>query len=165
MRNDIECYVQTCLVCQQDKVEQRQPEGLLEPLTVAERPWESVTMDFITFLLKSDGFGTIIVVVDRFLKYATFMPATAGCTAKEAAQFFFKNVDKYWGLSRHIISDQYPRFTKNFWRELFEILGMELHFSTSFHPQTDGHMECVKDLLECYKGNLLVRIRRIGLDS
>ena len=30
-RDDIECYVKTCLVCQQDKVEKRQPGGFLEP--------------------------------------------------------------------------------------------------------------------------------------
>ena len=150
MREDIECYVQTCLVCQQDKVEQRQPGVPLEPLTVAERPWESVTMDFITCLPKSDGYGTIMVVVDMFLKYATFMLATAGCTTKEAAKLFFKHVVKNWGLPRHIISDRDPRFSGNFWRDLFEILGTELHFSTSFHPQTDGKTERVNALLECY---------------
>ncbi|XP_055822010.1 uncharacterized protein LOC129890490 [Solanum dulcamara] len=125
----------------QDKVEQRQPGGLMDPLPIVERPWESVTMDFITCLPKSDGYGTIMVVVDRFSKYVSFMPATVGCTAKEAARLFFKNVVKYWGLPRHIISDRDPRFTRNFWRELFKILGTKLHFSTSFHPQTDGQME------------------------
>ncbi|XP_016486286.2 uncharacterized protein LOC107806614 [Nicotiana tabacum] len=78
-----------------DKVEQQKPGGLLEPLPVAERPWESVTMDFITCLPKSGGYSTIMVVVDRFSKYATFMPASPGCTAKEAAKLFFKNVVNY----------------------------------------------------------------------
>ena len=77
MRDDIERYVQTCLVCQQDKVEQRQPGGLLEPLHVADHPWECVTMDFITSLPKSNGFGMIIVVVEKFSKYATFMQPVA----------------------------------------------------------------------------------------
>ena len=86
----------------------------MEPLPVAERPWESISMDFITSLPKSNGFGTIMVVVDRFSKYATFIPATAGCTAKEAALLFFKNVVKYWGLPRYIISDQDPRLTGTF---------------------------------------------------
>ena len=78
MWEEIEQYVQSCLVCQQDKVEQTQPGGLLEPLLVADRPWERISMDFITSLPKSNGFGTIMVVVVRFFKYATFMPATAG---------------------------------------------------------------------------------------
>ena len=38
MWDDIDCYVQTCLLCQQDKVKQRQPGGLLEQLPVAEFP-------------------------------------------------------------------------------------------------------------------------------
>nr|XP_016488540.1 PREDICTED: uncharacterized protein LOC107808515 [Nicotiana tabacum] len=144
----VHCLHLSCLSA--DKVEQQQPRGLLEPLLVAERPWESVTMDFITCLPKFDGYGTIMVVVDIFSKYATFMPASPGCTAKEAAKLFFKNVVKYWGLPRHIISYRDPRSTRNFWRELFNILGTELHFSTSFHPQTDGQTERVNALLECY---------------
>ena len=107
-------------------------------------------MDFISSLPKSNGFGTIMVVVDIFSKYATFMPAIAGCITKEATQLFFKNIVKYWGLSRHIISDRDPHFTGNFWNELFEILGSRLHFSTSFHPQNDGQTERVNALLEIY---------------
>ena len=93
------------MVWQQDKVEKRQLRGLLEPLTVGERPWESVTMDFITFLPKSDGYAMIMVVVDSFSKYATFMPTIVDCTSKEAARLFFKNLVKYWGIPRHIISN------------------------------------------------------------
>ncbi|KAH0712400.1 hypothetical protein KY289_008359 [Solanum tuberosum] len=52
-----------------------------------------------------------------------------------------KNVVKYWGMPRRIISDRDLYFIGNLWREMFEILGTELHFSTSFHPQTDGQTE------------------------
>ena len=150
MQDDIHAYVKTCLVCQQDKVEQAKPAGLLEPLPVAERPWESVTMDFISALPKSDGCGSIMVVVDRFSKYGTFIPATKDCKAEEAARLFLKHVVKYWGVPKSIISDRDPRFTGKFWRELFRLLGTNLHFSTSFHPQTDGQTERVNHLLEIY---------------
>ena len=58
---------------QQDKVEQHLPRCLLQSLPTPERPWESVTMDFIIGLLKSKGYDSIIVAVDRFSKYATFI--------------------------------------------------------------------------------------------
>ena len=150
MQDDVEAYVRTCLVCQQDKVEQQHPAGLREPLPIAERPWESVSMDFIVALPKSEGYGSIMVVVDRFSKYATFIPAPADCKVDEAARLFLKHVVKLWGVPRSIISDRDPRFTGKFWRELFKLLGTELNFSTSFHPQSDGQTERVNALLELY---------------
>lgn len=66
MRDDVDEYVRTCLVCQQDKVERKRQGGLLEPLPVPERPWASISMDFISALPKVGELGSIIVVVDRF---------------------------------------------------------------------------------------------------
>ncbi|RVW62476.1 Transposon Ty3-I Gag-Pol polyprotein [Vitis vinifera] len=37
-----------------------------------------------------------------------------------------------------------------FWTELFKLMGLELHLSTSFHPQMDGQTERVNTLLELY---------------
>nr|CAN64050.1 hypothetical protein VITISV_019944 [Vitis vinifera] len=132
--DEVEAYVRTCLVCQQDKVEQQQPRGLLEPLSIAECPWDNVTMDFIIGLPKSEDNNSIIVVVDRFSKYATFIAVPTDCTAEETTRLFLKHMVKYWGLPKYIISDRDPRLitTKN------------------FHSQTDGQTEKVNALLELY---------------
>ena len=76
MRDDVMQYTKTCLVCQQDKVEKAKVAGLLEPLEVPTRPWESVSIDFITHLPKVGDYETILVIIDRFSKYATFVPTT-----------------------------------------------------------------------------------------
>ena len=102
IRDEVEAYVRTCLVCQQDKVEQRQPRGLLEPLPITERPWDNVTMEFIIGLPKSEDSWSIIVVVDRFSKYATIIAAPTNCTAEEMVRLFLKHVVKYWGLPKVI---------------------------------------------------------------
>ncbi|GKA96239.1 hypothetical protein Tco_0818334, partial [Tanacetum coccineum] len=44
--DDVEAYVKTCLVCQQDKGVHKHPVGLLKPLPTPERPWESVSTDW-----------------------------------------------------------------------------------------------------------------------
>ncbi|PKI77579.1 hypothetical protein CRG98_002033 [Punica granatum] len=133
-----------------DKTEQKSPAGLLEPLPIPERPWENVSMDFIVNLPKSEGCQTLIVMVDRFSKYATFIPTKKDCPAEEAARLFMKHVIKYWGVPTTIVSDCDPRFTGRFWTELFKLLGTSLNFFTSLHPQTDGQTERVNALLELY---------------
>ena len=40
-----------------------------------------------------------------------------------------------------IISDCDPTFMSKFWEEIFSLLGTDLQFSISFHPEIDGHAE------------------------
>ncbi|KAF2303678.1 hypothetical protein GH714_021160 [Hevea brasiliensis] len=150
MRDDIEAYVKSCLVCQQDKVEHQHPAGLSEKLPILEKPWESFSMDFIVGLPQSEGSGCILVVVDQFSKYGVFISAPKDCTAEQAAQLFLKHVVKYWGLLKTIISDRDSKFTRWFWTELFKLLGTELNFSTAMHPQMNGQTERINALLEMY---------------
>ncbi|TYK28323.1 reverse transcriptase [Cucumis melo var. makuwa] len=75
---------------QQGKVEKAKVNELLEPLLVLIRPWESVSMGFITHLLKVDNFEINLVIIDRFSKYATFILITKLCSAELTTHLFFK---------------------------------------------------------------------------
>ena len=70
--------------------------------------------------------------------------------AEEVAKLLFSHVVKHFGLPKDIVSDQDIRFTCHFWVELFKLLGSELKFSTTNHPQTDGQTERINALLEEY---------------
>ena len=150
LRQEVEAYVKSCHVCQLDKTERHREAGLLQPLPVAEKPWVSITMDFISGFPNVDGKRSIMVVVDRFSKYAVFVPAPNACPAEEAAKLFLTYVVKYFELPREIVSDRDTRFTGRFWTALFNMLGSILMFSTANHPQTDGQTERVNALLEEY---------------
>ena len=95
MQDKVESYVGTCLMCHQDKVKQQQPIGLLEPLPIMERPWESVIMDFTIGLTKSEGYGSIIMVVDKFSNYTMFIATPIDCTIEEMSRLFLKHIVKY----------------------------------------------------------------------
>ncbi|GKA85072.1 putative nucleotidyltransferase, ribonuclease H [Tanacetum coccineum] len=62
MGDNVETFVRMCLICQQDKTEQKKSRGFLEPLPTPKGPWESVSMDFITCLPNSEWGGSIIVI-------------------------------------------------------------------------------------------------------
>ena len=63
MELDIEMYVKTCLVCQQDKGLTQKEASFLQPLPILESPWISIT-NFITCIPKVKGMGSVFVVVD-----------------------------------------------------------------------------------------------------
>jgi hypothetical protein len=107
-------------------------------------------MDFIAGLPRVGEIATILVVVDRFSKYATFIPAPKYVSAEETAQLFFKHVVKFWGVPRDIVSDRDSRFTGNFWTELFRLLGSKLSMSSSAHPESDGQTERFNGMVEEY---------------
>ena len=52
------------------------------------------------------------------------------------------------------MSDRDARFISRFWPKLQKALGISLHFSTAFHPQTDGQSErtiqTLEDMLRAY---------------
>ncbi|KAG6520213.1 hypothetical protein ZIOFF_017251 [Zingiber officinale] len=150
MENDVEAYVKTCLVCQQDKTERKKEAGLLQPLPIPEKPWVSVSMDFISGFPKVDGMSSIMVVVDRFSKYAIFIAAPSACPSDVAAELFYRHVVKFLGLPNDIVSDRDTRFTRRFWTALFNMMGTDLKFSTANHPQTDGQTERINHVLEEY---------------
>ncbi|KAK4394459.1 Transposon Ty3-I Gag-Pol polyprotein [Sesamum angolense] len=150
MRDVVETYVCTYLICQQDKVDHQKKAGLLQPLPIPKKPWESVSMDYISGLPKVGDLGSIIIVVDRLSKYATFIASPKHVTTEGTVHLFFKLVVKYWGLAKDIVSDRDSRFTGVFWTELFKLLGSKLSMSSSYHPQSNGQTECFNSMLEEY---------------
>ena len=64
-KKDVIKYVQECIICQKNKIEHDYPTGLLQPLPIPDKKWESISMDFITGLPKVQEKDSIMVVVDR----------------------------------------------------------------------------------------------------
>jgi hypothetical protein len=107
-------------------------------------------MDFIDGLPLSDGANTILVVVDRFTKYAHFVPLRHPYSAPKVARVFVDSIVKLHGMPHSITSDRDAILTSNFWKLLFKTLGTKLQYTTAYHPQTDGQSERVNQCLEMF---------------
>ena len=150
LKNTVIQFVQGCQVCQQAKTEHVKLPGLLQPLSVPEQAWHTVSLDFIEGLPKSNRCDVILVVVDKFTKYAHFLPLAHPYTALQVAQLYFNNIYKLHGLPSAIISDRDKVFTSNLWQQLFALTDTQLLMSSSYHPQTDGQTERVNQCLEAF---------------
>ncbi|GJP52569.1 hypothetical protein CLOM_g11671 [Closterium sp. NIES-68] len=149
MAGDVCKYVSSCTACQIMKSSHQRAAGLLQPLDPPERPWQHITMDYVTGLTAGPSENdAILVVVDRLTKMAHFIACQQTITAEQIAQLFIANVIRLHGLPTAIISDRDPKFTSNFWRHLWDQFDTKLQFSSTYHPQTDGQTERVNQTME-----------------
>ena len=81
------------------------------------------------------------MIVDRLTKSAHFMPVNVEDSLEKLAQLYVDQIMRFHEVPVSIVSDRDPRFTSRFWPSLQKALGTRLHFSTTFHPQTDGQSE------------------------
>ena len=145
-----------CDVCNKSKAARHKPYGELQPLPVAERPWETIALDFIVKLPESRKPGTketydsILVITDKFTKYGHFIPYQEASSAETLAYVFLQHIVANHGLPENIISDRGTTFTSTFWKGLMSQLGSKSKLSTAYHPQTDGQTERLNQTLEQY---------------
>ncbi|MBW0585651.1 hypothetical protein O181_125366 [Austropuccinia psidii MF-1] len=152
MNQFIKDYVSSCQKCSRIKNNHDKKFGLLKPLQIPSGPWNSLLMDFITQLLPSKNFDSILVVVDRLSKMEIFIPTYAAITSLELAQIFISHVSSKCGLPVSIVSDRGYLFVSSFWTNSCQKLKISRDISTSFHPETDGQTERVNQILEEYLG-------------
>ena len=125
---------------------------MYRPLTIPNRPWGLVSMDFILgFPKTAKNNDFIIVVVDIFSKMAHFILCFKTSDATHVVNLFFKDVVRLHGLPKSIIYDRDTIFVGHFRRTLWKKLGTNLNFSSTYHPQTNGQTQVVNRSL----GNIL----------
>lgn len=109
-----------------------------------------VTLDFIKGIPKSSTYNCILVVVDKFSKYAHFLPLSHPYTAFQVALLYTHNVFKLHGLPNAMVSDRDKIFTSHIWQELFKMLNIDLRTSSAYHPQTERVNQCLETYLRCF---------------
>ncbi|GFY87591.1 hypothetical protein Acr_05g0012300 [Actinidia rufa] len=130
-------------------LEHQRPAGELQPLPVAEWKWKNVMMDFVTGLPQSPrGHDAVWVIVDRLTKTAHFLPIQVIDLIEALSRLYIREIICLHGIPVSIVSDHDPRCTAHFWQGLQSVLGTNLLFSTTYHPQTDGQSERTIQILE-----------------
>jgi hypothetical protein len=113
---DVVCgHVRAYAICQQNKVEQHHPGGLLQPLDVPSTVWADIAMNFVEGFPRINGKSVILTVVDRFSKFTHFIPLGHPYTATWVVRAFFSNIVRPHDLPSSIVSDRDPVFTSKFW--------------------------------------------------
>jgi len=153
LREFVEQYVKGCACCQESKTNIHRSKAPLQRFDtpVEEGPFQYVSMDLITDLPKSQGFDSILTIVDQGCsKAAKFIPCMKTIDGTGVALEYLKHLIPWFGLPKRIISDRDPRFTSAFAKEMCKALGIQQNLSTAFHPRTDGQTERMNTWIEQY---------------
>ncbi|QRW21868.1 Retrotransposable element Tf2 protein [Rhizoctonia solani] len=127
-----------------------------QPLELPTRPWQHVSYDMIVDLPKDGNSDSILVIVDSFTKYVILVECSKKLKAPELADLFLQHIWKRYGMPEKMVLDRGRVFNNKFLKALYQCLGINPHFSSAYHPQSDGQTESVnptvKHFLQAYSG-------------
>ncbi|MBW0503820.1 hypothetical protein O181_043535 [Austropuccinia psidii MF-1] len=122
-------YINTCERCQKANRKHEKKYGLIQHIEEPKHPWETINMDWVTG--GKGNFTDCLFIVDSYSKDVWCLLCHKEETAMDTALLFWNNIKATCGVPRMIISDRDPKFTSEFWTDLYDILGTKLEFSTA----------------------------------
>ncbi|QRW23688.1 Retrotransposable element Tf2 protein [Rhizoctonia solani] len=145
--SDTYWHVDSCKTCQRI----RKPKYASippQPLELPVRPWQHVSYNMIVDLPRDGNCDSILVIVDSFTKYGIFVKCSKKLKAPKLAELFLENVWKRHGMPEKTVSDRGRVFNNKFLQALYKRLGIDPHFSSAYHPQSDRQTERVNPSIE-----------------
>ena len=155
MRKKIKKYVKKCEICAKTK-KTRKFKSLLQSLEVLNKSWQSMTMNFITDLLKSENsitrisYDEILVMIDRFLKMTKFISVRNKQTVKQLTYVLVKKLIVTEEVSESIVFNKDKLFVSKFWTILIIKLKIKKKIFTAFYSQTDEQTKRLNQTLKQY---------------
>ena len=108
VRKFVMAYVKGCATCQSTKPNTVRPKPPIMPI-ISEQvltPFHTIAMDLITDLPVSQGYDSILTVVDhRCSKAAIFLPCHKTIDVVGVAVLYAERIFPFYGIPRRIISD------------------------------------------------------------
>ncbi|MBW0481358.1 hypothetical protein O181_021073 [Austropuccinia psidii MF-1] len=140
---DLSENINTCVRSQKANRKNVKRYVLLQHIEEPKHPWETINMYWFKGLVTGgkEKFNACLVIADRYRTGLRFLPCHKDDTEMPIALLFWNNIIATCEVAKIIIRDRDPKFTSEFWTNLYEILGRKLSFSTAYHPQTDGLAE------------------------
>eukprot|EP00253_Pinus_taeda_P028017 PITA_28017 len=139
--------IRSCIACAIAKLTIKK-QGLYTLLPTPSRPWESISMDYMSGPPSTKhGNNCVFVVVHKFSKMAIMVACKKNIIAEATAKLFFERVWVHFGIPQSIVLDWDNRFLSTFSSSLWSMLDTKLTKSTTFHPQTDGQTDVVNRMI------------------
>ena len=139
MWNDVDCYVRSCLECQQGKVYTHGRRAPLNPIA-PEEPFFKVHMDILELPETPEKYKYVLLLVDQFSKWPEAFPLKR-MTAKDVAHILYTEIICRYGAFRSLITDRAKNFMSNVITELCQFFQITKSAVSAYHPASNGLVE------------------------
>jgi hypothetical protein len=139
MTFDIKQYIDVCIRCHQIKASRHKFYEKLQSLSMLSELRQHWTLNFITDFLSSIRrvlfFDVILIIIDRYTKYARYISARMNWTIENLVDSLIEEVFIRFEMLIFLIIDREILFISNYWLNFYYHLRVRLDYNTIFHFQ------------------------------
>ncbi len=144
-------YIRNCHACQRSKVSRNSINELHHSLSISQKRWKDVTMNFITELLLSEDYNVICTIIYHLIKerhYVLCHWEDDDISVKETIWIMLWNI--YWlhDLLSSIVSNRDSQFISTMWKSLCKRLRITASLFTVYHSEIDDQSKRVNQDVE-----------------
>ena len=81
------------------------------------------------------------MIIDLLTSIVHLVPSLTTYDTQNVAELVFAEVYKHYGLHKVIVGNRDVLFNSIFWSHIYQLMGVELHMSLVYHPESDSSME------------------------
>lgn len=146
MRRYVKQHIHMCFECLLAKNPRGKRPGLLHPIPIGRRPFETIHMDHVgPFVTTPGGNKYVLAMVDNLTKFVKLYAVESVGTGPLLASV--EDFIMTYGLPRLVITDRGTCYTSGNFLSYCEERGIRLVWTSSRHPQANGQVERVHSVV------------------
>jgi len=145
-RATIQRYIWNCHACQRSKVSRNSINELHHSLSISQKWWKDIAMNFITELSLSEDYNIICTVICHLIKerhYVLCHWKDDDISVKEMIWIMLWNVYRLHDLLSSIVSNKDSQFISTMWKSLCKRLRITASLFTVYHSEIDDQSKQV----------------------
>ena len=130
---------QECLACQKSKIQSHAHSPVIN-IPVPSKRFSHLHIDLVGPLPPSEGFSHLLTIIDMTTCWPEAVPLRSTSTTDCARTLIWHWISRF-RVPLDLTSDRGPQFTSTLWNEIAQKLGVQLHRTTAYHPQSNSSTE------------------------
>jgi hypothetical protein len=151
MKDDCQRYAINCVICRRSKVYNTQKQELLMSLSISQRKWLNLSLDFVKFLFectrREQTYRHILMIVNRLIKRRLYESMMSLFTS-ELMNVMQRRVFSTYRFSASMISDRDTQLIVELWKRICIRYDISIKSFSAHHSKTDNQIENANKMMK-----------------